>query len=206
MARTAPTTPRVMHQPSASARSAKLRAIRVANHPAAHTTSSNLILLDNVLRRSSASASWVIRQTSHEGRSAHVVCHALPASIPRPVRSYESVYAFYTDESSATEQRASPKQLPRNVEGAADDPRLHNPLQRMERLGTGWMGVILELDGVVVEDTSQVEARAWLQLAAEEGKPAPLQFALKRALGMKAEQVRRGVGLISTCIGVCTWW
>lgn len=181
MARTATT---MVQQPSASAR--PVRALRVPTHPA---PSSNLILLGNVLQRSSASASWVITH-SNEGRSAHVVCHALPASIPRPVRSYESVYAFYTDESSATEQRASPKQLPRNVEGAADDPRLHNPLQRMERLGTGWMGVILELDGVVVEDTSQVEARAWLQLAAEEGKPAPLQFALKRALGMKAEQVR----------------
>ncbi len=122
------------------------------------------------------------------------MCQALPASIPRPVRNYESVYAFYTDESSPSQQTASPKQLPRNVEGAADDPSLCNPLQRMERLGTGWMGVIMELDGVVVEDTSEAEAHAWLQLAAEEGKPAPLQFALKRALGMKAEQVGVVVG------------
>lgn len=104
------------------------------------------------------------------------------------------MYAFYTDESSPSQQTASPKQLPRNVEGAADDPSLCNPLQRMERLGTGWMGVIMELDGVVVEDTSEAEAHAWLQLAAEEGKPAPLQFALKRALGMKAEQVGVVVG------------
>jgi len=33
------------------------------------------------------------------------------------------------------------KPLPRDVENVADDPSLHNPLARMQRLGTGWMGV-----------------------------------------------------------------
>ena len=48
----------------------------------------------------------------------------------------------------------------------------------------------MEYEGVVVEETAEVHRQAWLQLAQEEGKPAPLQWALKRADGMKAEQVR----------------
>ncbi len=48
----------------------------------------------------------------------------------------------------------------------------------------------MEFDGVVVEDTSDLHTKAWLQLADEEGKSRPLQFALKRAEGMKNEQVR----------------
>lgn len=50
--------------------------------------------------------------------------------------------------------------------------------------------VVVEFDGVVVEDTSDLHTKAWLQLADEEGKSRPLQFALKRAEGMKNEQVR----------------
>ena len=33
------------------------------------------------------------------------------------------------------------RELPRDVENVADDPSLHNPLQRQKRLSTGWMGV-----------------------------------------------------------------
>ena len=33
------------------------------------------------------------------------------------------------------------RELPRDVENVADDPNLHNPLQRQQRLSTGWMGV-----------------------------------------------------------------
>lgn len=47
----------------------------------------------------------------------------------------------------------------------------------------------MEFDGVVVEDTSDLHTKAWLQLSDEEGKSRPLQFALKRADGMKNEQV-----------------
>jgi hypothetical protein len=43
----------------------------------------------------------------------------------------------------------APRQLPRAVEGPADNPSLANPLERQNRLGTGWMGVILEYEGVV---------------------------------------------------------
>ncbi|KAK9806140.1 hypothetical protein WJX72_003083 [[Myrmecia] bisecta] len=81
------------------------------------------------------------------------------------------------------------KPLPRAVENVADDPSLHNPKQRLERMSTGWMGVILEYEGVVVEDTSDLHMSAWLQLATEEGKPRPLQWAVKKAQGMKNEQV-----------------
>lgn len=122
--------------------------------------------------------------------------------------------------------------LPRDVENLADDPRLQNPLQRLERLSTGWFGVrsscsqslrlhclqvtqhqakfrqacfvhnfrgalkapflpqvVMEYDGVVVEDTSDLQRKAWLKVADEESKPPPPQFALRRAEGMKNDQV-----------------
>ena len=41
-----------------------------------------------------------------------------------------------------------------------------------------------------MEDTSDLHSRAWVQLAEDEGKSRPLQFALKRAEGMKNDQVR----------------
>ena len=53
---------------------------------------------------------------------------ALPASLPLPAgkdRSEQTVL----------------KPLPRAVENVADDPSLHNPLARLERLSTGWFGV-----------------------------------------------------------------
>ena len=40
-----------------------------------------------------------------------------------------------------------------------------------------------------VEDFSDLHTRAWVQLAAEEGKPQPFAWALRRAEGMKNEQV-----------------
>ena len=40
-----------------------------------------------------------------------------------------------------------------------------------------------------VEDFSDLHTRAWQQLAKEEGKPQPFQWALRRAEGMKNEQV-----------------
>ena len=51
------------------------------------------------------------------------------------------------------------------------------------------MQVVVEFEGVVVEDTSDLHSRAWVQLAKDEGKGRPLQFALKRAEGMKNDQV-----------------
>ena len=49
--------------------------------------------------------------------------------------------------------------------------------------------MVVEFEGVIVEDTSDLHTKAWMQLADAEGKPRPLQFALKRAEGMKNEQV-----------------
>lgn len=77
----------------------------------------------------------------------------------------------------------------RFLEGAVDDPSLHNPLQRMHRLGTGWFGVIFEYEGVIVEDAHDNHTRAWLELMEKEGRAKPMQWALKRAEGMKNEQV-----------------
>ena len=54
--------------------------------------------------------------------------------------------------------------MPRSVEGLVDDPSLHNPLQRQERLSTGWFGCILEVEGVLIESSwethTQVRATA----------------------------------------------
>ena len=42
---------------------------------------------------------------------------------------------------------------------------------------------------MVVEDTSDIQRKAWQQMAEEEGKRAPPQFLLQRAEGMKNDQV-----------------
>jgi hypothetical protein len=73
--------------------------------------------------------------------------------------------------------------------GVADDASIHNPLERLNRLGCGWMGAVFEWEGVLVGDFPKEHRDAWLTLAEEEGKPPPLAFALKRADGMKSEQV-----------------
>lgn len=78
--------------------------------------------------------------------------------------------------------------LPRRVENPADDARLANPLLRLERMGTGWFGVILDFEGVVVQSAISAHITAWLKLAEEESKPRPLQPSLLRAAPMKAEQ------------------
>jgi 5-amino-6-(5-phospho-D-ribitylamino)uracil phosphatase len=70
----------------------------------------------------------------------------------------------------------------------ADNPKIHNPLLRLERMGCGWLGVILEWEGVIVEDDPKIEKKAWLLLAEEEGKSPPAAFVLRRVEGMKNEQ------------------
>lgn len=69
-----------------------------------------------------------------------------------------------------------------------DNPSLHNPLQRQERMGCGWLAVIFEWEGVIIEADSQLERQAWLMLAQEEGKSPPPAFVLRRIEGMKNEQ------------------
>lgn len=80
-----------------------------------------------------------------------------------------------------------PMSMPSFPRNNADDASLHNPLLRLHRMGCGWLGVIMEWDGVVVEDDSKLEREAWLALAQEEGRCPPPTFILKKAEGMKRE-------------------
>jgi hypothetical protein len=49
--------------------------------------------------------------------------------------------------------------------------------------------VVLEYEGVVMEDNAELHSQAWAKVAEEEGKERPLHFLLQRAQGMKDEQV-----------------
>jgi beta-phosphoglucomutase-like phosphatase (HAD superfamily) len=73
-------------------------------------------------------------------------------------------------------------------ENKADNPAIHNPLLRQERLGCGWLGAIFEWEGVIVEDNPDLENQSWEVLAQEEGKSPPLALLLRRIEGMKNEQ------------------
>lgn len=64
---------------------------------------------------------------------------------------------------------------------------------------------IFEYEGVVLADTSDLHSKAWEQLAAEEGKARPLQWALRRAQGMKDEQARAWSAVCWTaCVVACS--
>lgn len=90
---------------------------------------------------------------------------------------------------SAVSEGDHTKPLPRDVENRADDPSLKNPLKRMERLGTGWMGVIFELEGVCIEyEKKECVVKAWKKTAELEGKEPPMKWQLDKAIGMKNEQ------------------
>ncbi|KAM1079971.1 hypothetical protein ACFX2I_014595 [Malus domestica] len=73
-------------------------------------------------------------------------------------------------------------------ENRAYNPSLHNPLLRQERIGSGWLVVIFEWEGVLIEDNTDLEKQAWLVLSREEGKSPPSAFMLRRIEGMKNEQ------------------
>ena len=73
-------------------------------------------------------------------------------------------------------------------ENRADNPSLHNPLLRQERMGCGWLAAIFEWEGVIIKDNPELEKQAWLALAEEEGKSPPPVFTLRRIEGMKNEQ------------------
>ncbi|GFS37143.1 haloacid dehalogenase-like hydrolase (HAD) superfamily protein [Actinidia rufa] len=70
----------------------------------------------------------------------------------------------------------------------ADDPSLHNPLLRLERMGSGWLAVIFEWEGVLIEDYPDLERQAWQALSQEEGKSHLPAFLLRTIEGMKNEQ------------------
>ncbi|XP_057978310.1 5-amino-6-(5-phospho-D-ribitylamino)uracil phosphatase, chloroplastic [Malania oleifera] len=73
-------------------------------------------------------------------------------------------------------------------ENKADNPSLHNPLLRQERMGCGWLGAIFEWEGVIIEDNPDLGKQAWLALSREEGRSPPPAFILGRIEGMKNEQ------------------
>ncbi|XWS61775.1 hypothetical protein CRYUN_Cryun07bG0154600 [Craigia yunnanensis] len=73
-------------------------------------------------------------------------------------------------------------------ENRADNPSLHNPLLRQERMGCGWLAAIFEWEGVIIKDNPELEKQTWLALAEEEGKSPPPAFTLRRIEGMKNEQ------------------
>lgn len=61
--------------------------------------------------------------------------------LQRRVASLAALPISLPVDSGSSRSSGALKPLPRNVENVADDPSLHNPLARMQRLGTGWMGV-----------------------------------------------------------------
>eukprot|EP00243_Klebsormidium_subtile_P003324 TRINITY_DN16687_c0_g1_i1.p1 TRINITY_DN16687_c0_g1~~TRINITY_DN16687_c0_g1_i1.p1 ORF type:complete len:396 (-),score=70.64 TRINITY_DN16687_c0_g1_i1:674-1861(-) len=74
-------------------------------------------------------------------------------------------------------------------ENRADDKWLQNPLLRLERFGVGWFGIILDWEGVLVDEDPKIERQVWEALAEEEGRSLPPAWLLRRAEGMKTEQV-----------------
>jgi hypothetical protein len=98
------------------------------------------------------------------------------------------------------------KVMPTAVENAADDARLGNPLERAQRMSTSWFGLIAELEGVLVDDTLDLHQRAWLEVAAQLGFPAPLGQQLRRIKGLRDELV--SLVLLCVCfifLGGCLW-
>jgi hypothetical protein len=76
--------------------------------------------------------------------------------------------------------------------------RLHNPLQRMERLCTSWFGVITDYEGVIVEDTTEYHALSWIHVADEFNLLRPLGHALQRIKGIRDE-------VVSVCTAECAF-
>ena len=65
-----------------------------------------------------------------------------------------------------------------------------SPLERMRQIGLGWVGVVMEYEGVIVESCFDVELAAWKTLAVElQVGSDPSAFALKRAQGMLPEHI-----------------
>ncbi|KAG0581257.1 hypothetical protein KC19_4G237100 [Ceratodon purpureus] len=102
-----------------------------------------------------------------------------PGPIEQDRRSLEVTYFSETSPSMSPPARKVDR---------ADDPSLNNPLLRQHRLGCGWFAVVMEWEGVIVEDDSELERKAWTALAEEEGKRPPPAYMLRRAEGMKNEQ------------------
>ncbi|KAJ8768479.1 hypothetical protein K2173_022568 [Erythroxylum novogranatense] len=120
-------------------------------------------------------------------RSVNTPIKALAMELTKEAYSYKEQdripSAWYQVETSVSEK---PGLWP--PENRADNPSLHNPLLRQERMGCGWLGAIFEWEGVIVEDNPDLVRQAWLALSQEEGKSPPPAFVLRRIEGMKNEQ------------------
>ena len=64
-------------------------------------------------------------------------------------------------------------------------------------ISTAVSQVVMEYDGVVVEDTSHLQRMAWQKVAEEEGRSIPPLFLLQRAEGMKNDQVMPSLVVIT---------
>jgi hypothetical protein len=92
-----------------------------------------------------------LTSTAHASTS----CRPLPALARPRTRRGAPGPARSTASHSAVPQLASVKLLEQELmlplpsqESAVDDPHLHNPLLRQQRLSTGWFGVLVEFEGV----------------------------------------------------------
>ncbi|KMZ67268.1 HAD-superfamily hydrolase subfamily IA, variant 3:Beta-phosphoglucomutasehydrolase [Zostera marina] len=142
--------------------------------------------------------------TGHDSRRRQLVFlrgnPVIPTRNVQTRKNLKVTRALSTTETYKTPTVDDPKRIPRDWNyrvdplvwpshpNKADDSTLHNPLLRQQRLGSGWLGVILEWEGVVIEDDSKLEQQAWLILSDEQGKPTPPTFLLNRIQGMKSEQ------------------
>ncbi|KAH9568504.1 hypothetical protein CY35_03G080800 [Sphagnum magellanicum] len=153
--------------------------IFVRTSPSSATLRSSFNLCVDSLRSSSKSAR---RQRIEHGLTAQGLSMQITEEAHVPFeKNRRSLEVSYFTESS-------PSSSPSLSENKADDASLHNPLLRLHRMGCGWLGVLLEWEGVIVEDDSDVERKAWAALAEEEGKRPPPTFVLNRVEGMKNEQ------------------
>ncbi|CAM6049983.1 unnamed protein product [Sphagnum compactum] len=153
--------------------------IFVRTSPSSATLRSSFNLCVDSIRSSSKSAR---RQRIEHGLTGQGLSMEITEEAHVPFeKNRRSLEVSYFTESS-------PSSSPALSENKADDASLHNPLLRLHRMGCGWLGVLLEWEGVIVEDDSDVERKAWAALAEEEGKRPPPAFVLNRVEGMKNEQ------------------
>lgn len=184
-----PQTSRGLDGPSCSSSSSSLAFVKFS--PVCPVLSNSALRLGSVsssatLRSSFASCLELPRLgTKNSGRLwrvEHVRSQSGLEEAPGPIeQDRRSLEVTYFSESS-------PSTPPPSRRDRADDPSLNNPLLRQHRLGCGWFAVVMEWEGVIVEDDSELERKAWTALAEEESKRPPPAYMLKRAEGMKNEQ------------------
>lgn len=119
-------------------------------------------------------------------RVATVVCASTLTSAPTPT---PPTAASFVLERLHEQQQEALLPLPLDTENLADDAMLANPLQRMERLSTGWFGVVMEYEGVLVPDTLEHHIQAWLKTADEFNYKRPLGHVMRRIKGVRDDVV-----------------